>query len=220
MEFITREITNIDWITITILSSVILLSIAKTVNTTLFSDFTVLFSTNKYLVLHQKSNKLSSLFNTILILFQIISFSLFIYLSFNILEWKFESSKLLLFFKITTIYTVIVICKLLIEKIIAAVFSIEPIIDDYLFYKISYRNFTGIILLIINIIFTYTGTPPKLLLAIIFISLTLFNLMILFSYYKKHENIIFNNLFYFILYLCTLEIAPYFMLYKLIISYK
>ncbi|WP_062056771.1 DUF4271 domain-containing protein [Aquimarina longa] len=216
MEFILREITSTNWLTAIIIVCLILLVIAKKVNALRFTDFIMLFSNSKYILSHQKSNKLSSLFNSILLLFQIISISLFLYLCFDVFKWQVTSDELTLYFKISIIYTVIIICKLLIEKIIATIFSIDSVIDDYLFHKVSYRNFMGVLLLPINIICIYTLQPSRILFIVLIILLILVNIITLFSFYKKNENIILNQLFYFILYLCTLEIAPYFILYKLI----
>ncbi len=217
MEFIIREITGNNWLTILIVTCLALLTMAKGVNSLLFSDFILLFSNNKYIISYQKPNKLSSLFNVILLVVQFISVSLFLYLCFDVFKWDVAPDRIMLYFKIIIIYTVIVICKLLIEKIIAAVFSIDVIIDEYLFYKVSYRNFMGVLLLPLNIIFIYTLEPSEVIFTILFLVLVVLNLIVLISFYKKNENVILNHMFYFILYLCALEIAPYFILYKLII---
>ncbi|WP_304138277.1 DUF4271 domain-containing protein [Mesonia mobilis] len=44
--------------------------------------------------------------------------------------------------------------------------------------------------------------------------LVLTNIFSLLLIYRKNQSLITGNWFYFILYLCTLEIAPYFILYK------
>lgn len=217
MEVITREIITSDWITIIFLVCFTLLATAKLMNSILFHEFTMLFNTNKYVVLNHKGNKLSTAFNAILIVVQILSVSLFAYLCIETFQWKSNELNMLFYFKITLFYLFVFLCKILIEKIVSIVFSIESLIDDYLFYKISYRNFLGVILLPLNLLFVYTEKPSKIILFIIIGSLVLLNLVTLFSAYKRNENIILKNLFYFILYLCTLEIAPYFMLYKLMI---
>ncbi|MEW7280730.1 DUF4271 domain-containing protein [Aquimarina sp. 2201CG1-2-11] len=215
MEILTREIVSTNWLTIVIVTCLVLLAVAREVNTLRFSDFMMLLTNSKYIIAYHKFNKLSSLFNVILIIFQVISVSLFIYLCFEVFQWQ-EIDRIILYFKILTIYTVIVVCKLLIEKIIAAVFSIDSIIDTYLFYKVSYRNFIGVLLLPINIIYIYSTQLSEIMCIIIVVLLVILNGIMLFSYYRKNENVILNNLFYFILYLCALEIAPYFILYKLI----
>ncbi|WP_366894051.1 DUF4271 domain-containing protein [uncultured Aquimarina sp.] len=217
MEVITREIISTDWITIVILLCFALLATAKLMNSARFSEFVMLFNTNKYIVLNQKGNKLSTFFNGILILVQVLSVSLFIYLCLDVLQWQSDMINITLYLKIASLYLFVLICKILVEKIISTIFSIEILIEDYLFYKLSYRNFLGVILLPLNLLFIYTTKPSKIVLIVLIASLVILNLIILFSIYKKNENIILNHSFYFILYLCALEIAPYFMLYKLII---
>ncbi len=216
MEFITREITSTNWITILIIGTLLLLAIAKKINAVWFSDFLMLLTSNKYIISSQKTNRLSSFFNIVLIVFQVLSVSLFLYLCLGVFDIEVESYGMILYFKITIIYTVIVVCKILIEKIVGAIFSIDTIIDEYLFYKVSYRNFIGVVLLPINIIFIYALLPFQTVFLILLIVLVVLNSIVLISFYKKNENIILNYLFYFILYLCALEIAPYFILYKLI----
>ncbi len=217
MDSILREITTNDWITIVMLLCVTLLAVAKYMNSVLFVDFIDLFTTNKYIVLTNKGNKLSSLFNVVLMTVQILSISLFMYICVDILKIKDTASGVVFFLKIAAFYALISIFKILIEKIVATIFSIEILIDNYLFYKVSYRNFLGILLLPFNLLFVYSIQPSKILLLVMLITLLVLNLIVLILVYKKNENVILNHLFYFILYLCTLEIAPYFILYKLII---
>ncbi|WP_108804889.1 DUF4271 domain-containing protein [Aquimarina sp. Aq107] len=217
MKFIARELISTDWITIVIMVSITLLASAKLINSIRFSEFIMLFNTNKYVVVNQKGNKLSTFFNSVLILAQILSISLFAYLCIEAFQWQGDSIDMMFYFKIASLYLFVFICKILIEKIISTIFSIETLIEDYLFYKISYRNFLGVILLPLNLLFVYSVKPSKIVMIILIVSLLLLNLIILFSVYRRNENVILNNLFYFILYLCALEIAPYFMLYKLII---
>ncbi len=216
MEIITREIISTDWITIVIMGCFMLLATARLMNPAGFSEFVMLFNTNKYIVLKQKGNKLSTLFNGVLILIQVLSVSLFLYLCVDVLQWQLEGIDLMLYLKIASLYLFIIISKILVEKIISTIFSIEVLIEEYLFYKVSYRNFLGVILLPFNLLFVYTTKPSKIVLIVIIISLLILNLIVLFSVYKKNENIILNHMFYFILYLCALEIAPYFLLYKFI----
>ena len=216
MEFITREILSTNWLTILIMVCLSLLVVAKRINALRFNEFIMLFSTNKYILSNQKANRLSTIFNSILLLLQIVSVSLFLYLGVEVFEWEVQSFELNLFFKIAIVYTFIVICKLLIEKIVATIFSIDTVIDEYLFYKVSYRNFMGLILLPINIVFIYTFQASQIAFLIIFVLFVILNMIVMISFYKKNENIILNHLFYFILYLCALEIAPYFILYKLV----
>jgi len=216
MEFTTRILTSTNWITILIIGSALLLVAAKIVNTVKFSDFIALISNSKYIVVHQKTNNFSHTFNLLLIGFQFLSISLFLYICYTTFQETIPEQPLILYLKIATAYTMIVICKMLVEKILGVIFSMEHIIDSYIFYKMSYRNLIAVIILPLSIAFTYTISPSQITLIVILIFILVLNSVILFFAYKKNETIILNNLFYFILYLCALEIIPYFILYKLI----
>lgn len=216
MEFIVREISSKNWITILIMASLLLLVIAQKINETKYGDFKRLFSSNKYIVSHQKQHRFSSTFNIVLFFFQAIIISIFIFLSIKVFKWDFNSDDTIFYYKILVLYTIFVLCKVLIEKIIATIFALDYVIDEYLFYKVSYRSFIAIILLPINILFIYSVEPTQIIFSILFGILIIINVYMLLFYYKKNENVILNNFFYFILYLCALEIAPYYILYKLI----
>ncbi len=216
MEIILREAPTNDWITIVLFICTATLAAAKLMNATLFADFIMLFNSNKYLAFYHKENKLSSFFNSLLVLVQILSVSLFIYITADTFRFEDIAVDQLLFFKIAGFYAVLLLFKIFVEKIIAAIFSIESVIEHYLFYKISYRNFLGLLLLPLNFFFIYTAKPSQTAISILLILIIILNVFILAAIYKKNENIILSHLFYFILYLCTLEIAPYFILYKVI----
>ena len=108
------------------------------------------------------------------------------------------------------------IVKVLIERLLASVFKIDHLINSYLFNKISYRNYLGLILLPVNAILIYYVDYSANLLYILGISVLAIYTIILLTYYSKNLNLLKQSLFYFILYLCALEIAPYIIVYQFI----
>ena len=96
----------------------------------------------------------------------------------------------------------------------SSLFEIDKLIDQYLFQKISYKNFIGLFLVPVNLILLFSITPSLIILYIIIFLLLIVNIMGLITTIKTHQSLIKRNLFYFILYLCTLEITPYVILYK------
>lgn len=217
LESIVRQTNYLNWVTITLVLNLSLLAIAKTTNPIEFQHFIRLFKTSKYIVLGQKQSKLTSLFNVLLTLFQLLSASIFLFICIDTFFEEHFTINRNLFFSIFIFYSIFFICKILTEKTIGVIFSIEQTINEYLFHKISYRNFFGILLFPFELFFIYTAKPSKITLLICLCILIILNVTSLFSAYKKNENLILGQLFYFILYLCTLEITPYFILYKLII---
>ena len=101
---------------------------------------------------------------------------------------------------------------------IAWVFNFVKLIISYLKQKMILANGFLIFIFLINTSITYTQNYFD-----IFLNIGLIFIMsyIIFSFLKvlsKHKKIISENLFYFILYLCTLEIIPLFAFYKLMMG--
>jgi hypothetical protein len=119
----------------------------------------------------------------------------------------------LLFIQIANILFYFILAKYLIEKIIGNSFNIDEFVELFNLQKVTYRAYIGVLILPINaILFYYDNIPKSVPLVIIGVSLYIS----LYSYFisiKTYQNIIFGKLFYFILYLCALEIAPYYFMY-------
>ena len=101
---------------------------------------------------------------------------------------------------------------------IAWVFNFVKLINNYLKQKMILANGFLIFIFLINTSITYT---QNYLDVFFYIGLIFITSYIIFSFLKvisKHKKIISENLFYFILYLCTLEIIPLFAFYKLMMG--
>ena len=127
---------------------------------------------------------------------------------------NFSQKDYRLYIQIFLVYNVLIAVKYLIEKIIGEVFEINKLLDNYIFYKITYKNFLSLIILPLLIMVIYGWPNSKILIFSFFIIWILANLIVLIKYYSNNQKLVLGNWFYFILYLCTLEIAPYFILYK------
>nr|WP_037318936.1 DUF4271 domain-containing protein [Salegentibacter sp. Hel_I_6] len=216
MEAIERHVDSLDWITLTLMGAFLLLAIVKTAYPQRFEDFLSLLTSNKFMMFRGKKNKAFHPFNILLFFVHLISFSLLFYLFFNFF-WKDTTIEpVFLFIRIATAYGSFVLVKFGLEKIVGNVFDLDSQIDSYLYQKLSYRNFIGLILLIPSLIFIYTFTPTAFTLYSLLGILVLTNIFSLLLIYRKNQSLITGNWFYFILYLCALEIAPYIILYKLI----
>jgi len=120
--------------------------------------------------------------------------------------------------KLTVVISVFILTKVLFERLIGSLFEIDKLIDQYVFQKISFKNYLGLLLLPINALLLYTFQPSLTMLYGVICFLLIINIIGLISSFKAHQSLIKGNLFYFILYLCALEIGPYVILYKVFIS--
>lgn len=210
-----RIIEPKDWATFLFVFSFVLIAITKTAFETRFSEFLRILVSDKYIKVYKDTSHLMSGFTILLFVVQIISFSFFIQLVLHNLGYV-SKTDWVIFIRIFTFFGIFVLSKFLIEKIVATIFNIEEFAEQFNLQKVSYRTFIGIVLLPINIFLFYNFTKSSVL---IYITIGIILLINLFSYLvslKIYQNLVIGKLFYFILYLCALEIAPYYFIYYLI----
>ncbi len=207
-----RIIESKDWATVLFVLCLVLVVVTKTFFEARFSEFIRLIVTDKYIKIYKDPSHIMSWFTISLFVVQLISFSFFILilLDFIGLGSKTDGIK---FIQIITLLGVFVLSKYLIEKIIATSFNIEDFTEQFNLQKVSYRTLLGLILLPINVLLYYNSFSSEILLYGILAFVLIFNGFTYLLSLKSYQNLLFSKLFYFILYLCALEIAPYFFMY-------
>ena len=210
MRYTNRIIESLDWVTLIMVGCILIIAILKIIYPKRFDDFIKLPVSNNYFLAKGKSEELRHPFSILLFVIQIISIALFV----NLFFLEKGKANVLLFLQILFVVFVFIIVKTSIEKIIGTIFSIEKLIDHYIYEKLSYRNFLSLLLIITNLIFYFSIKPDLNTLLILTGILFLVNMLILSYSYKNYRSLIFSNLFYFLLYICALEISPYLLLYK------
>ena len=213
MQNIHRTIESLDWITFILVGCVILVTVLRVVYPKRFDDFIKLPISNNYFLTKGKFEELKHPFSVLFFLIQVLTLSLFIFLFF-LVKGGLSAT---IFIKITLASFTFILMKTCIEKLIGSIFDIETIINNYIFTKLSYRNFISLFLIVLNFIFYFSVEPTMLLLFIFSGLIVVLNLFILFINYKNYRSLIFSNFFYFLLYICALEISPYLILYKVIV---
>ena len=216
MEAIERTLISNDWITLILVSCLALLTVGKIAYGNKFADFSEVFFNEKYLLKTGKEIKFNDSFNILLFIVQLLSVSLFLYLIVKAFDLSPDINPFFVYLRIFVLYSLFVGVKFLVEKMIAVLFNGEKEMANYHYHKLVYRNYFAVILILINALFIYTFQLNFLSIQIIVAVLILLNSVSLLNTLRKHEKLIYSNLFYFILYLCALEIAPYFILYKML----
>ena len=208
-----RNIVSNELFTVLIVVGLVIVAITKLTAPKRFEDFILVLGNNKYLKIYARDQKFFDKFDGLLFSNLILSLSVFCFI---IYQYITETTQIPVntLFRLAVGIGVFILIKVLIERLIASLFEIDNLINQYLFQKITYKNYLGILLLPINALLLYTFQPTLILLYVIIILLLIVNIFGLISSFKTHQSSIKNNLFYFILYLCALEIAPYVILYK------
>jgi hypothetical protein len=215
MNPIYRSITDLDWMTILLVVSLILLSVGKYFFKTSFFNFIILPFNNKYISLNKKKGKILQGFHVIMSLFQIINLALFFFVARNTLQDQH-------FGAYTEFYLVIALClmvfftvKILLQLANGYFFENSELMTGLIFEKLTYFNYGGLIAFAGNVLMIYVFPEFVPLVYIIILVLLAVNVIGLARILRNHQKLIAGNIFYFILYLCTLEISPI----AIIISY-
>ena len=207
-----RVIENKDWATILFVLSFAVLATTKSAFENRFSDFAKLIYSDKYTNTYKDSSNLKSSFTISLFFVQIISLAFFVQLTLSFFGYA-SKSDWILYIQIITFLIFFILSKYLIEKIIATAFNIEEFIEHFNLQKVTFRTYIGLFLLPINIILFYYDNISRNILIFLICMVLIVNVLTYLVSIKNYQNIIFSKLFYFILYLCALEIAPYYFMY-------
>ena len=210
-----RDVTSNELFTILIGIGIVFIALAKLLHPKRFNDFVFILGDFKYLKIYAREQKFLDGFDGLLFVNLIISSSIFILIIYQLILGEIEVS-ISLFFNLVVGIGVFILIKVLIERLIGSLFEIDALIDQYLFQKISYKNFIGVLLIPVNALLIYSFTASTKIILVILFFLFIISVIGLITSFKAHQNLIKKNLFYFILYLCALEIAPYLIIYKAI----
>jgi len=209
-----REVFSTELYTILIIVCLTLVAITKLLFTKRFQDFISLLFNYRYLKVYSREQKFLDLFEGLLFINLIIGLAIFTLISLN-LKVDIPKTEYLLLTNLAFGFGVILISKILLERIISSILDMNSLIENYIFKKVSYKNFLGLLLIPINILLVYTVFPLKISVTVFITFLIIINVFGIFIFIKNNLKTIKKSWFYFILYLCALEISPYLVLYKI-----
>jgi len=207
-----RILEPTDWATVLFVVCFALIALTRTAFEKRFADFARLLVSDKYIKVYKDSSHLMSGFTVLLFTIQVISLAFFIQLA--LAHYGYASkTDWVLFIRISTLLGVFILCKFLIDKIIGTAFNMDEFVEQFNLRKVSYRSYIALALLPVNIILFYSETSPEILFFVLIAAILITNLLTYLAALKNYQNFIAGKLFYFILYLCALEIAPYYFMY-------
>ena len=218
-EATARISPNNDWISAIFLLIFALLTLTKVLfGDRIFHSYT-LFLQKKYMLIYYGKDKsiVLNVFQLLLFFIKFLVLALLLFyinsfFKFNALFYELKGYLILL--AGVTAYFCIRLC---VEWFLARILNFEKSYKKILYDKISYFN--NLILWVLPFIIVYTYSPSFEVLffnILIVVSLVLFIIRYALLM-NSNKNLIFNNLFYFILYLCALEISPVVIVLKLTI---
>ena len=210
---------NNDWITLVFIIIFIVLTFAKVIFKNRLSHVNTLFLSKKYLSIYfnkEKSNFLS-LFQILLSIVQLLALALLFYLVNMYFQFQPElfnfKGYTLIFFYVSLYFSLYFFMGLL----LAFLFNFKKVHNKIVYDKMNYFNNLIMWLLPFLVISVYVNQFQKISLEITFFVFVLLLILRYSLIVLNNKKFIYKNLFYFILYLCSLEIAPLIIVLKLTI---
>ena len=200
-----RDIISNDSLTILLFGSIFFIIILKKIDP-------VIFTQNLSFRKKELVNKIST--NLWGIKFLEILYNLLFISNISILLafFKDQNFDLTIYYELFKYVFIFFTSKILFDIIIGKVFSINLIMKSYVWQKLVYCNSLGIILLLFNFFIAYTIYDKQYIISFFIALSVLYLIFAYFSIFFSMKKVIYKNWFYFILYLCTLEIIPYYYL--------
>ncbi len=212
MQAIEKIDISTNWVTLIFMVLLLCVFLLKGFHRTKLKEYFFAFF-NKGFIASEIEERTSALnrFSVVLFFFTNVIFGLLTFLLINyfaregFLEISFFWKTLLVFGGYLTV-------KRILEKLFVILFSMHTQTVSFLTAKNIYTHTIGLWVFPTLILFYYTALPKKIFLMF----LTLLIIMKLGLLLVNNKNLILSKLFYIILYICAFEIAPLFILFKLI----
>jgi len=158
--------------------------------------------------MYNKKDRLRNWFHVFFTIFQLINFSLFAYSARNILAGLDKNADPLIFLIIMGVIFLFFATKVILQLSNGFVFGSSKSISEIVFKKLSYLNYSGLVMFLANVLLSFVLNDSKVVVFAAILLILLINIIGWVTTLQNHQKFIASNFFYFILYLCALEIAP------------
>jgi hypothetical protein len=210
MQALDRIDFSNNWLTPVFVFALLLLVVLKISNQQKLSGYFSAIFIKGFII--KKTEERESLFNTfdiVLLCFSAIVYAVF----FSVIAELFldVTASFTVFVSAFSFVVVYLILSLVLDVGMANLFEVQNETSYLFLTKIAYLYNTALILFPVLIITTYSSLGV----AVLFVVFALFFLLSMLLLFINNKNLILNKLFYFILYICALEIAPLLFIYKM-----
>jgi hypothetical protein len=211
MQAIDRIDFSNNWVTATYLFALILLVLLKLINQEKLVGYTRAFFLKGFIIKRaEERESFFTVFNITIYAFSVVIYSLLLLSGYSYLTSN-SYTGLNHFLWLTLVVTAYFSVQLFFTFLISRIFNIQNEISHFISAKMGYFYNTALLLFPFLIINTYSFFSIYLLFGV-FVVLFLLSVVLVLT---NNKNLIINKLFYFILYLCALEIAPLLIIYKI-----
>ncbi|MFY0628777.1 MAG: DUF4271 domain-containing protein [Flavobacteriaceae bacterium] len=212
MEALERGFISNNWVTGLFVFGLLLIFFLKLFRAVKLSGYAAsIFNKGFIEIESQEKTTPITFFHSVFTLFSFLSISMTVY--FLLKEYKEDlESNFIEYLQWSSYILIYILGRFFLEFLLMGLLEVKGILKYFILSKRSYLYSISIGLFLLNLVYFYAVQKQKFLLigAIILFGI---RLLLIISNNKK---LIIKELFYFILYLCAFEIAPLFILFKLI----
>jgi hypothetical protein len=211
MQAIERIDISNNWVTITIVFALFLLVLLKSINSQKLFEYSRAFFQKGFI--EKKAEERMSFFsgfNLILYLFSILVYAI-LFTSIITLASATLTHSIELFLNVLVFVFGYFTLFMLLDVVLCHLLEVRNELAYFNAAKIGYSYNMALIIFPFLIITNYSFITTYLLLSIFVVVLALSIVLI----FMNNKNLILNKLFYFILYICALKIAPLLIIYKI-----
>ena len=207
-----------DWITAAFLLILLLLVVAKYIYKERLLELAFLFFNKRYLIHYRnEQGSVYNLFYVLLFAVQTLVFSLLIYLIAHYIDIDDKIALIpYLYLKIIGVLIAYFFIRHILGVFLGQVFQLNKAQEKLAFAKISYLFSVSILILPFLIFAYYVNNYGLLAFQLLIVILSILLIMRYVFTLKFNKSAVLGGLFYFILYLCALEIAPLLLIFKII----
>ena len=212
MQAVEGELLSNNWVTLLFVFSLILMFLLKLFNAEKTKGYALSIFNKGFIEIKSQEKKATfSLFETAFVVFSFLSLSLTLY--FLLIHYpKNVQYNFLEYTKISSYVLIYMLGRVFLESVLMKLLAIKELLGYFFLYKRSYLYSISIGLFFLNVFYFYGLRSINLLLSGVILLFAIRFVLIL----ANNKNLIIKELFYFILYICSFEIAPLLILFKLI----
>lgn len=214
-----RDLSTNDWFTLSLILVGLGFILLRQINLIKYHKFLQLLYSKVYFKVKLKESHLFTGFELVAFLVANLIFAqaCYAYIIKNVEENLITFSPFINIALIFALLCVFSFLKIYLEKLVNFCFADHQLLKVYVFYKQMIWSYATYLSLPILIFYMYFPESTYYILLMSFAVMAIFySLNIIYFIYKNRKQV-FGNWYYFILYLCALEIAPYYFMYKMLV---
>ncbi len=207
-----RIIISQDWIILVFALCLFLITVAKIFSRTSIADLLTAYVSDRFINISRTKSDGFIVLKTASLIVYALCIALLVYAL--LVNKSVKPATLNTYFLSLLGVSVFLLLKHYIAKLLATILDFEPLIEYLHFHRNIYRCMLSYLILVASvllfIVFKTSLTATLYIAGFCLITVLVYNIVLLYT----HRLLLFSRMFYFILYLCTLEIVPYLLLFK------